>query len=76
VKEIRGRGLLVGIEIEGDARAVVAAALEQGLLIATAGDTVVRLVPPLIVERAHIDEALGILEEAMRAALPSHVSHT
>jgi len=74
VKEIRGRGLLVGIEIEGDARAVVAAALERGLLITTAGDTVVRLVPPLIVERAHIDEALGILEEAMRAALPSRPS--
>jgi acetylornithine/succinyldiaminopimelate/putrescine aminotransferase len=76
VREIRGRGLLVGIEIEGDARAVVAAALERGLLIATAGDTVVRLVPPLIIERTHIDEALEILEDAMRTALPCYVSHT
>lgn len=65
VKEIRGRGLLVGIEIEGDARAVVMAALERGLLLATAGDHVVRMVPPLIVEKSQIDEAVTILQEAM-----------
>lgn len=65
VKEIRGRGLLVGIEIEGDARAVVMAALERGLLLATAGDHVVRMVPPLIVEKSQIDEAVAILQEAM-----------
>ncbi len=65
VQEIRGRGLLVGIEIEGDARAVVMAALERGLLLATAGDHVVRMVPPLIVEKSHIDEAVAILREAM-----------
>jgi len=68
VREIRGRGLLVGVEIEGDARAVAAAALERGLLVTTAGETVVRLVPPLIVERSHIDEAVAILEAAMAAA--------
>ncbi len=68
VKEIRGRGLLIGVEIEGDARGVVAAALERGLLLTTAGDTVVRLVPPLIVERPHIDEAVEILREALTAS--------
>ncbi len=68
VKEIRGRGLLIGVEIEGDARGVVAAALERGLLLTTAGDTVVRLVPPLIVERPHMDEAVEILREALTAS--------
>ncbi len=67
VKEIRGRGLIVGIEIEGDARAVTMAALERGLLLTTAGDHVVRMVPPLIVERSHIDEAVAVLQEAMAA---------
>lgn len=67
VKEIRGRGLLIGLEIEGDARQVVAAALERGLLLTTAGDHVVRMVPPLIVERSHIDEAIAILRESMTA---------
>ncbi|WP_322799255.1 aspartate aminotransferase family protein [Thermoflexus sp.] len=67
VREIRGRGLLVGIEIEGDARGVTAAALERGLLLAIAGDHVVRMIPPLIVERSHIDEAIAILQEAMAA---------
>ncbi|WP_376790266.1 aspartate aminotransferase family protein [Thermoflexus sp.] len=69
VREIRGRGLLVGIEIEGDARAVTMAALERGLLLTTAGDHVVRMVPPLIVERSHIDEAVAILQEAMAAGM-------
>ncbi len=68
VKEIRGRGLLVGIEIEGDARAITLAALERGLLLTTAGDHVVRMVPPLIVEKSHIDEAVAILQEAMAAS--------
>ncbi|WP_376792625.1 aspartate aminotransferase family protein [Thermoflexus sp.] len=67
VKEIRGRGLLIGLEIEGDARQVVATALERGLLLTTAGDHVVRMVPPLIVERSHIDEAIAILQESMTA---------
>ena len=68
VREIRGRGLLLGIEIAGDARAVVAAALERGLLVTTAGDTVVRLVPPLIVTEAQIEEAVALLKAAMEAA--------
>ncbi|MCS7250865.1 MAG: aspartate aminotransferase family protein [Anaerolineae bacterium] len=67
VREIRGRGLLVGIEIEGEARNVTTAALERGLLLTTAGDYVVRMIPPLVVEKSHIDEAIAILHEAMRA---------
>lgn len=68
VRAIRGRGLFLGIEIAGDARAVVAAALERGLLVTTAGDTVVRLVPPLIVTEAQIAEAVALLKAAMEAA--------
>ena len=47
---------------------MVAAALERGLLVTTAGDTVVRLVPPLIVTEAQIEEAIALLKAAMEAA--------
>jgi acetylornithine/N-succinyldiaminopimelate aminotransferase len=61
VSAVRGRGLLVGIEIEGSAADVVEAARQRGLLVLTAGDDVVRLAPPLTVSRDEVVEALNIL---------------
>jgi acetylornithine/succinyldiaminopimelate/putrescine aminotransferase len=58
----RGRGLLQGLVMDGDATAVVVKARERGLLLSVAGGNVVRFVPPLVVGRADIDEALSILE--------------
>ena len=58
---VRGRGLLLGIEIEGAATEVVDAAREQGLLVLTAGENVVRLVPPITVTAEDVNEALDIL---------------
>jgi len=58
----RGRGLLQGLVMDGDAAAVVAKAREHGLLVSVAGGNVVRFAPPLVVGRAEIDEALSILE--------------
>lgn len=65
VIELRGRGLLRGIQIKGSAAAVRDAALEAGLLLVPAGDDVLRVIPPLIVEREHVDEAVGILRHAL-----------
>ncbi len=61
VVAVRGRGLLIGAVIDGGAGDVVEAAREQGLLVLTAGDTVVRLAPPLSTTADEIDEALAIL---------------
>jgi acetylornithine aminotransferase len=61
VISVRGHGLLLGIEIEGAAAEVVDAAREQGILVLTAGENVVRLAPPLTVTAEDVDEALGIL---------------
>lgn len=58
----RGRGLLQGLVMEGDASGLVTKARERGLLLSVAGGNVVRFVPPLIVEKAHVDEAIQILE--------------
>lgn len=67
VRELRGRGLMRGIVIDGSAAAVREAAHGEGLLIATAGDDVIRLVPPLVLERHHVDEALSQLGMALAA---------
>jgi acetylornithine/N-succinyldiaminopimelate aminotransferase len=61
VSSVRGRGLLLGIEIEGAAVEAVDAAREHGLLVLTAGENVVRLAPPLTVSPEDVGEALGIL---------------
>ncbi len=65
VRELRGRGLMRGLQINGSAAAVRMQAHAHGLLIATAGDDVIRLLPPLIVEPQHIDEALTSLAAAL-----------
>ena len=66
---VRGRGLIVGYQMtdsaKGKAAEVVTAARERGLLIITAGDGVIRIVPPLIISAEEINHGLAILEEAM-----------
>ena len=61
VVSVRGRGLLLGIEVEGAAADVVDAARESGLLVLTAGENVVRLAPPLTVTAGDVDDALQVL---------------
>ena len=66
----RGRGLLLGLELSVPARGVVAGCMERGLLTLTAGDNVVRFVPPLIVREADVDRAVQIVDEVL-AGLPA-----
>lgn len=65
VRALRGRGLMRGLCINGAAANVRMRGHEVGLLVATAGDDVVRLLPPLIVEEQHIDEALAKLADVL-----------
>jgi acetylornithine/N-succinyldiaminopimelate aminotransferase len=64
----RGRGLLQGLVLDGDAGPVVTKAREKGLLLSVAGGNVVRFAPPLIATRAEIDEAVSILDSALAEA--------
>lgn len=66
IKDIRGLGLMIGIEIDGDAAKVQTAALEKGLLILTAGKNVVRLLPPLVISEDELKEGLNILIETLK----------
>jgi len=62
IREVRGKGLLIGLELTKPAGPVVEACREAGLLVLTAGDTVLRLAPPLIVDDRTVELALKILE--------------
>ncbi len=61
---LRGAGLMVGLACVLDNRALVARLRDNGLLAVGAGDNVVRLLPPLIIEERHVDEAMAILERS------------
>ncbi|NJN16919.1 MAG: aspartate aminotransferase family protein [Oscillochloris sp.] len=65
VLELRGCGLMRGIRIAGSAARVREIAQQQHVLIATAGDDVLRLVPPLIITSQHVDEAIEVLRKAL-----------
>jgi predicted acetylornithine/succinylornithine family transaminase len=64
-KEVRGRGLLLGLAVDGDAAPYVARAREQGVLLSVAGGTVVRFVPPFVVTDEEIDEGVAALDKAL-----------
>jgi acetylornithine/N-succinyldiaminopimelate aminotransferase len=66
VVDARGAGLLVGAELDRPAQPVADAALDLGLVCLTSGPNVLRLAPPLVVEPAHVDQALAILEEVLQ----------
>lgn len=65
VKEIRGKGLLLGMELEVAAAEVVSACREKGLLINGVAEKVLRFLPPLIITKADVDEAVAILEQSL-----------
>jgi 4-aminobutyrate aminotransferase len=78
VGNVRGRGLMIGIELVKDKKTrepypearqkIVRQAFEQGLLILGCGESTIRLMPPLVVEKKHADAALKILERALAEA--------
>ena len=66
VKDVRGLGLMLGIEVDGDSSIIQKKALENGLLVLTAGKNVVRLLPPLNISVEAIKEGLKILIKVLK----------
>jgi 4-aminobutyrate aminotransferase len=75
IGDVRGKGLIVGIElVKGskktpavkEARKLFAKARENGLLLTLSGDSVIRLLPPLNITKEHVDQAVEILEKALK----------
>jgi acetylornithine/N-succinyldiaminopimelate aminotransferase len=66
IKEVKGIGLLIGISLKTSPKDFMNACFNKGLLVVTAGEDVVRLLPPLNVTLEEIDEAISILEEVIK----------
>jgi len=69
LKEIRGRGLMLGIELTVPCGELLARAAENGLLLSVTADTVIRMVPSLIMTTAEADEAVAILVPLIKQLL-------
>lgn len=65
VKERRGMGLIQGLELNVPANDIVLKAIDQGLILITAGSNILRFVPPLIIEKEHVDEMITKLEKCL-----------
>lgn len=63
VKEHRGIGLMHGLECEMPVGPVITKAMEKGLIVINAGANILRFVPPLVIEKEHVDEMIQILDE-------------
>ena len=66
IREVRGRGLLIGVGLDRPVSPIVDACRDAGLLVLSAGDKVLRLAPPLIVDERDCDHALAIVGAALR----------
>jgi acetylornithine aminotransferase len=69
LKEIRGKGLMIGIDLKVPCSELMGRAAEAGLLISVTADSVIRLVPPLIMSLAQADEVVAILVPLIRSLL-------
>lgn len=65
IKEVRGLGLIVGVELHTPAAPVVQACLDKGVLINAPKENVLRFIPPLIVEKGEIDHLISVLETVL-----------
>lgn len=73
VREVRGLGLMIGVDLAVPVKDILVRCRERGLLVLSAGETVLRLLPPLIIGTAEVDGAVGIIDAAMAsvAAAPA-----
>lgn len=63
ITDVRGLGLMIGVECTVKTRPLIAKALELGLVLAPSGENIIRLLPPLIIDECHITEALAKLDQ-------------
>ena len=69
---MRGDGLMLGLKLKSDSRRFVEFARDNhGLLLVSAGENVVRVLPPLVIDESHIAECIEKLSEAARVYVPA-----
>ena len=69
-KEVRGRGFIQGLNLEIPARPIVDAALAEGVLFNSTQDTVIRFLPPFLLEEKHVDKGIRVLKKLLRKKRP------
>ncbi len=69
IKEVRGMGLMIGVELKSNGKDIVEACIDKGLLINCTHNTVLRLMPPMIVGKKDIDRAISILDEVLKGGI-------
>lgn len=69
IREVRGHGLMLGVELDRSGKELVALCAERGLLINCTAEKVLRFLPPLVIEKEDVDEAVSILSEAFQEFL-------
>jgi acetylornithine/succinyldiaminopimelate/putrescine aminotransferase len=65
VKEVRGLGLMLGMELRYDVLNIIVKAMNRGVLILDAGRNVLRFLPPLVITKEQIDKAIAVLDEVI-----------
>jgi len=65
IKEVRGKGLMLGMELRFDVFKIILKAAENGVLILDAGRNVLRFLPPIVITKAQIDKAINVLDVAL-----------
>ncbi|MDH5389597.1 MAG: aspartate aminotransferase family protein [Candidatus Bathyarchaeota archaeon] len=65
VREVRGLGLMLGMELRFDVLNIILKCMERGVLVLDAGRNILRFLPPLVIEREHIDRVIDILDTVM-----------
>ncbi len=76
VKEVRGLGLMLGMELRFDVHNIILKAAAKGVLVLDAGRTVVRLLPSLVIEKQQIDKAILVLDEVLGEEENERASNT
>ena len=64
-REVRGMGLMVGIDLDADCKSLVEKALAQGVLINSTGEHTLRLIPPLVVDKKDIDQVVSVIGQSL-----------
>ena len=66
VQEVRGRGLIQGLQLAIPARPIVEEALAEGVLFNSTQDSVLRFLPPFLLEEKHVDKGMRVLKKLLR----------
>jgi acetylornithine/succinyldiaminopimelate/putrescine aminotransferase len=66
IKEIRGEGLLIGVEMDIETGPLIAKAYDKGVILVNAGPNVLRFVPPLVISEAELAKAVSVVGEILQ----------